>query len=102
MKDIPVKEKAIERLRLEKRSAIGAWVEVGFTEGLKDAEGLSYEDFQSLLRGEIDNDLLESIHHDHFQVGFSDDEEKYRNEEPYLEGWKKGALHFWEQIKDQL
>lgn len=100
MKDLPVKQKVIERLRLEKQEANKEWKETGFNDGLKDAEHLSYEDFQAIENienaGELPKETYDWVRENNF--------ENYENldEDIYLEGWIEGALHFWNEIKDEL
>lgn len=103
MKDVPVKEKVIERLRAEKKVSDAEWKKIGFQNGLKDAEELSYDEFQALINGdEIDGkiyfseDIDDWLHQNRFQYL------KNPNKELYRDGWVEGALHFWEEIKEQI
>jgi predicted transcriptional regulator len=95
-KDVPIKDKVIERLRLEKQVASKEWHETGFTEGIEDAQELSYEDFQALEKGEISEEVREWVKDKHFQYLENPDEDIY------FKGWAEGVLHFWNEIKDQL
>lgn len=96
-KDVPVKEKVIERLRLEKKVANKGWKEAGFTDGMKDAEELSYEDFRAIkATGEVPEETRNWVIEKHFEYYDNPDEDYF------FEGWIEGALHFWNEIKDQL
>lgn len=97
MKDIPVKQKVIERLRLEKEVANREWKETGLTDGTKDAEELSYDDFRALeATGEVPEETRDWVIEEHFRYYDNPDETLY------FQGWIEGALHFWNEIKDQL
>ena len=95
-KDIPARDKLIERLRMEREEAVKEWKEAGFADGQKDAEELSYDDFQRLEDEEISEetrDWVREIHFDHYER---------LDEGLYFEGWIKGALDVWYEIKDQV
>lgn len=97
MKDIPVKQKVVERLRLEKEVANREWKETGFTDGMKDAEELSYEDFRALeATSEVPKETRDWVIEEHFRYYDNPDEDLY------FKGWIEGALHFWNEIKDEL
>lgn len=96
MKDVPVEEKVIERLRLEKQIAEREWKQTGFLDGQEDAQELSYEDFMALSRQFISEKIMERVHNKRIQFLENPDEEIY------LEGWVEGALHFWHRVKEQL
>lgn len=64
---------------------------------IKNAEELSYEDFRTLEEtGEVPEETRDWVIENHFRY--------YDNpvEDLYFEGWVEGALHFWNEIKDQL
>lgn len=96
IKDIPVKDKVIERLRLEKQVASREWRETGFTDGVEDAQELSYEDFRALEKDKVSEETREWVEDKRIQYLENPDEDIY------WEGWVEGALHFWNEIKDKL
>lgn len=96
MKDVPVEEKVIERLRLEKQIAEREWKQTGFIHGQEDAKELSYEDFIVLSKQGISEKIRERVQHRRIQFL------ENPNEDIYLKGWVEGALHFWNTIKDEL
>ena len=96
MKGVPVKEKVIERLRLEKQIAEREWKQTGFIDGQEDAQELSYEEFMALSKQAISEDIREWVQHRHIRFLENPDEESY------LKGWVEGALHFWNTIKHEL
>lgn len=96
LKEIPVMEKVIERLRLEKQQSNTAWKQDGVLDGTEDAAELSYDEFLQLESSGIGEDLSEWIQHKRIQYLENPDTEAY------LEGWKEGALSFWQQVKGQL
>lgn len=131
MTNISGEEKKIElikRLRKEKKAykAPSRWINrdridavefqrIGYQLGMKDAEKLSYEDFQYLLSleftlsdttrdlhiiYEINDEFVKTRMSDLSSVGidFTDPEDYYA----YYIGWTKGALQFWKEIKDLL
>ena len=96
LKEIPVMEKVIERLRLEKQQSEATLKQDAVLDGKEDAVELSYDEFLQLENDGISEDLLEWIQSKRIQYLEKPDTEVY------LEGWKEGALSFWEQIKEQL
>jgi predicted transcriptional regulator len=96
MKEIPVKEKVIERLRLEKSQSDQEWEEIGFTDGVEDAEDLSYSDFKMLENNEISEETREWIQEKRLNTYDNP------NTEVYIEGWIKGASRFWDEIKGEV
>ena len=94
--DIPARDKLIQRLRMEREEAVEGWKETGFTDGKKDAEELSYEDFQMLEDNEISEETRDWVREKHFA------HYKRLDEDSYFEGWIKGALDVWDEIKDHV
>jgi post-segregation antitoxin (ccd killing protein) len=113
MKALSKKEKAIERLRAERQKSEEEWFDCGKTDGLKDAEELSYEDFEQLealyeSKSELErydfwlelNRLPEDFHE-----LLEERMDKYLpkpNEKSYLAGWIDGVTDFWFEIKDEI
>lgn len=95
-KDVPVKDKVIERLRLEKQVVSKEWHETGFLYGMEDAQELSYENFRALEKGEVPEEIREWVEDKRIQYLENPDEDIY------WKGWVDGALHFWNEIKNQL
>ena len=97
IEDIPARDKLIKRLRMEKEESAKAWKETGFTDSQKDAQELSYDDFQMLEnKGEISEETREWVIENHFKYY------ENLNEESYFEGWIEGALNLWNEIKDEV
>jgi predicted CopG family antitoxin len=96
MKDIPIEEKVIERLRLEKQIAERERKKTGFIDGQEDAQELTYEDFMALSKQGISEKIREWVQDK--RIRFLED----TDEEIYLEGWVEGALHFWKAVKTRL
>ena len=97
IEDIPARDKLIKRLRMEKEESAKAWKETGFTDGQKDAQELSYDDFQMLEnKGAISEETREWVIENHFKYY------ENLNEESYFEGWIEGALNLWNEIKDEV
>ena len=107
------KEKVIERLRVERQKSEEEWFDCGKVDGLKDAENLSYDEFQQLW------DLYQSKHElemhglclqfHQFPEDFHELLHERMNgyspkptEESYLAGWIDGVTDFWDQIKDEI
>lgn len=88
----------IKRLREEKKESDTQCEKRGFQDGMKAAKKLSYDDFQYLaLTGEMSDELDEWFRD--IQIRYLDpgiDEKMYRM------NWIKGALQFWNSIKDQI
>jgi predicted transcriptional regulator len=109
--DISDKEKAIERLRAEKKQEVSTkWKKKGFSEGLNDAQNtLSYYFLKqiALNYNEESRDKKEFPIVSFFRRKFRERYRKYSSdyefeEEAYLEGWSEGVTHFWKEVKDEL
>jgi hypothetical protein len=113
MKDISTKQKVIERLRLERQKSEEEWFECGKTDGLKDAEDLSYNEFEQLWglyqnKSEIER-YAEWVELHQFPEGLQELlQERIEGYSPkpiesiYLAGWIDGATDFWNEIKDEI
>lgn len=106
MKTLSSKEKVIERLRLERQKNEQEWFNYGKTDGLSDAEDLSYEDFEHLeklykerdevMLNQLDDDLREWL-----EEKMSNFDQR-PNKKVYLNGWIEGVVEFWDEIKDEI
>lgn len=113
MKALSSKEKAIERLRVERQKSEQEWLDCGKADGLKDAENLSYEDFEQIWalyesKHELEmHGLWIELHQ--FPEDFHELlEERMKQYSPkpikerYLAGWIDGVTDFWDEIKDEI
>lgn len=113
MKALSTKEKVIERLRVERQKSEQDWFDCGKSDGLRDAENLSYDDFEQLW------DLYESKYElerhnlwiklnqfpEDFHELLKERMEGYSpkpNKESYLAGWIDGVTDFWDEIKGEI
>lgn len=104
--DIPSKEKVILRLRMEKQEAGAKWKQIGFTDGVEDAQKLSYADLKFF--GCID-DNGRPLELDDISDGWISQERLSQHDDgfyfewkAYKEGWVEGVIHFWEEIKNNI
>ncbi|MBD2072404.1 hypothetical protein H6F86_00450 [Phormidium sp. FACHB-592] len=97
LKEIPVVEKVLERLRLEKERSEAEWKQIGVKDGQEDAAELSYNEFRLL---ELDDELSEETHEwiESKRIQYLENPD----EDVYLEGWKEGVLSVWDQVKGRL
>lgn len=113
MKALSPKEKVIERLRLERQKGEQEWFDCGRTDGLKDAQDLSYDDFQEIWDLYQSKDELERsdawIELHQFPEDFHEllqGRIEYYSPKPiediYLAGWIDGVTEFWDEIKDEI
>lgn len=113
MKALSNKEKVIERLRLERQKSEDDWFEAGRTDGLRDSENLSYDDFQEILdlyqaKNELEkydqwieiNQFPEDFHEllEERMGGYSPKPIK----KTYLAGWIEGVTDFWNEIEAEI
>jgi hypothetical protein len=106
--DIPVQEKAILRLRLEKQEGAAHWKQQGFNKGVQDAaEELTYGQIKYVAEdGIIPQEPNESSNLPlltyYGYVATELDSEPGFDEEAYEQGWIEGVTYFWEQVKDKI
>lgn len=113
MKALSTKEKAIERLRLERQKSEEEWFEHGKTDGLRDATDLSYDDFEQLWDlYQHKNDL--EMHNcwvslrqlpENCQDWLKEQMDEYSpkpSQESYLAGWIDSVTEFWDEIKGEI
>jgi predicted transcriptional regulator len=104
--DISDKEKAIERLRAEKKQEVSkTWKKKGFEEGVNDAQNtLRYSVIKHIASSYKDETLERDSY---FSRGIRHRIRRYSSdhefeEGAYKEGWSEGVAHFWEEVKDEL
>lgn len=113
MKALSKKESVIERLRLERQKSEEEWFDCGKNDGLKDAENLSYEDFEQIWDLYESKNELERYGHWIELHQFPEDFHELLQErmdgyspkpikENYLAGWIDGVTDFWDEIKDEI
>jgi hypothetical protein len=113
MTDIPARERVIERLRIERQKSEEEWFDCGKSDGLKDAEDLSYEDFEQLWK--LYDSKIEIQRYDtwielhrfpeelqEFLQGRMHGYSPKPIEYSYLAGWIDGVTDFWDEIKDEI
>jgi len=99
--DIPIQEKAILRLRLEKQEGIGYWKQQGFNKGGRDAaEKLPYGEIKYVAESGLLPPPEPNL------TTYYDVTELKNNpgfdEQGYQQGWIEGVTHFWKQVKNQV
>lgn len=105
--DISDKEKAIERLRIEKKQEVSTnWKKKGFSEGVNDAQNiLKYSNIKQIILSPKEDIIGHKRRYmgreiwGRLQKYSSEDEFE---EDAYMEGWIKGVTHFWKEVKDEL
>jgi predicted CopG family antitoxin len=113
MKDISVKGKVIERLRLERQKSEEEWFDCGKSDGLKDAEDLSYENFDQLWKLYESKNEIERygtwielhLFPEELQEFLQERINEYSPKpivDTYLAGWIDGVTDFWDEIKDEI
>jgi predicted CopG family antitoxin len=113
MKDISVKGKVIERLRLERQKSEEEWLDCGKSDGLKDAEDLSYENFDQLWKLYESKNEIERygtwielhLFPEELQEFLQERINEYSPKpivDSYLAGWIDGVTDFWDEIKDEI
>ncbi|RUS93131.1 hypothetical protein DSM106972_097250 [Dulcicalothrix desertica PCC 7102] len=107
--DISPTEKAMTRLRQEKKQAAERWNEIGFNDGVKEAaENLSYKELKYIGEGGDINELISNIepplimYIEHMcETNGYDDRQDFELD-IYVAAWVKGACHVWNEIKDKI
>lgn len=104
--DISDKEKAIERLRIEKKQEVSTnWKKKGFSEGVNDAQNiLKYSVIKRIASSSKEEILEQGRYFSRQNIRrmheYSSDYEF--DEDAYKEGWLEGVTHFWKEVKDEL
>ncbi|MGB3496508.1 MAG: hypothetical protein WBA57_27520 [Elainellaceae cyanobacterium] len=116
MKEIPSMDKLIERLKIQAEQESEDWRKQGSKDGQEGATDLDLADFRlfekleysdaGVMRVSLNDDFYRSTAFDYIKEQWLEGD-YYRDnggpegdsEEAYLEGWVKGALLVWEQIK---
>ncbi|BAS57203.1 hypothetical protein NIES2135_34450 [Leptolyngbya boryana NIES-2135] len=96
LKEAPIMDKLVERLRIEKQESEGSWKQDGVVDGQEDAAELSYDEFRQLESDGLTEDLREWLNSRRVQYLENPDLPAY------LEGWCEGALSVWQQVKGVL
>jgi len=97
------KMSTIEKLRKQKETYDQQYFAQGKKEGIKDAEGLDYEELLEVVNcgnGIYKTDVYYNVLKDELEEKSKDD--SAFNEEKYIEGWIEGVTEFYDSIKDQL
>ena len=115
--DLPERAKLIMRLAKERDEYAERWREIGFRDGVKDAESLSYKDFMGIekalglihgpeelsteaaLNKSLGHPIVENRLKEHIK---SMEKDKSFNRGIYLNGWLAGVVKFWAEIRDEL
>ena len=104
--DISDKEKAIERLRAEKKQEVSkTWKKKGFEEGVNDAQNTLRYSVIKRIASSYKEEIVEQ--NSYFSRKIMRRIHKYSSdyefeEDAYREGWLKGVTHFWKEVKDEL
>lgn len=100
----------ISRLRKEKNDWERKFYSAGKTEGLKWAKSAHYEDLlyvmkfkdaYALISDPKLNCYFEKIYASSDLVTYSNSD-TVTHEQMFMQGWQKGVLELWEQVKDKL
>jgi hypothetical protein len=118
LKEDPDMEAIIERLRKEKQESETEWFDQGKLDGIDWAKNSHYSEIKEALNFEVEtngwpNCKTVGEHLEHLRTDTEPEEEYYQlfgdnrwelseSGLKYLEGFKKGILKFWDEIKDKL
>lgn len=103
--DISDKEKAIERLRAEKKQEVSKnWKKKGFEEGVNDAQNtLQYRIIKKIASSSKEEILEQGSYFRGIRRRIHQYSSEHEFEEgAYREGWIEGITHFWKEVKDEL
>jgi predicted CopG family antitoxin len=117
LKEDPKMSEIIERLRKEKQESETEWFDQGKQDGTDWAKSSHYSEIKEALDFEFENGWPNSKavgeHLEHLRNDTEPEDEYYQlfgdnrwelseSGLKYLEGFKKGILEFWDEIKNKL
>jgi len=103
-------EQTIERLKKEKAETEKRYHEHGRMDGLRWAQSAHYDDLEQVVNLKPEETLTnKSLLKSYFVEIFKNrDWAEFLREGPgqkrnnYIEGWKRGVVEFWEEVRDKI
>ncbi|MBW8015073.1 MAG: hypothetical protein FVQ82_02730 [Planctomycetes bacterium] len=92
-------ENVIERLKVEKEEHDEQFVQNGYSDGLDDATRLEYAALLDISKNGWNCDSYQEIFEDWLR---EQAQENSDNVDKYIEGWLKGVIAFWNEVKDEI